>query len=158
MASTAEDIERVVDRYGDLLYRVCLVTLGSESDAEDAVQDALIRYMRKAPGFSNLEHEKAWLLKVAANRCRDMLRSRRRLVPMETADLSRYAEGPEEGGVLEALMALPEKYRLTLTLHYVEGYSVREIAGMVGRTESAVKMRLQKGRRLLKEAYGKECL
>ena len=95
---------------------------------------------------------------MAANRCRDMLRSRRRLVPMETADLSRYAEGPEEGGVLEALMALPEKYRLTLTLHYVEGYSVREIAGMVGRTESAVKMRLQKGRRLLKEAYGKECL
>ena len=71
-------------------------------------------------------------------------------------ELTELGATDEHALVLDALMALPEKFRLVLTLHYVEGYSTSEIAGMIGRTPSAVKMRLQKGRRLLEDTLGKE--
>ena len=71
-------------------------------------------------------------------------------------ELSGLGAEREDLGVLEALMALPEKFRLVLTLHYVEGYSTAEIAAMIGRTPSAVKMRLKKGRALLEKELGKE--
>lgn len=151
---SANKTEAAVRTYGNMLYRLCLVMLGSESDAEDAVQETFIRYFQKAPSFADAEHEKAWLLKVAANQCRDRLRARKRVTPV--AEVAAQAEVLSDGAVLEALMTLPEKFRLVLILHYVEGYGVEEIAGIIGKTPSAVKMRLQKGRRLLAEAYGKE--
>ena len=79
--------------------------------------------------------------------------------PAETSldELAELGAESEDLGVLDALMALPEKYRAVLTLHYVEGYGTAEIAGMIGRTPSAVKMRLKKGRELLETELGKEC-
>lgn len=59
---------------------------------------------------------------------------------------------------MDALMGIPDKFRTVLVLYYVEEYSIEEIAKIIGKTASAVKMRLQKGRRLLKEAYGRECM
>lgn len=152
------DIETILDRYGNLLYRLCFVMLQNESDAEDAVQDTLIRYFQKAPTFSDAEHEKAWLLKVAANTCRDQLRFRARHTHIDLEDIQLAAPEAPDKTILEALMLLPEKYRLVLVLHYVEGYPVKEIAHIIGRTPSAVKMRLQKGRTLLKDLYRKEFL
>lgn len=157
-ARPADEIEAVVKKYGDVLFRICLVILGSESDAEDAVQDTIIKFMQKAPTFDSEEHEKAWLIRVASNRCKDMLRFRKRFVPTELVDLGEYIPELEGRGIVEALMTLPEKFRTVLTLYYVEEYSVRESAGIIGRTESAVKMRLQKGRRLLEETYREEFL
>lgn len=153
-----DEIEEAVHTYGDLLFRICLVMLGNESDAEDAVQDTILRFMQKAPPFASAEHEKAWLIKVAANRCRDMARFRRKHVPLDPAGLREYVSAPESCGIIEALMALPEKFRIVMTLYYVEEYHVQEIARMIGRSDSAVKMRLQKGRRLLEEEYRKEYL
>ena len=157
-ARPADEIERIVREYGDMLFRVCFVMLRSESDAEDAVQDTMIKFMQKASAFDSGEHEKAWLIRVASNRCKDMLRFRRRLAPLEAAELGEYIADPEDCGIVEALMSLPEKFRIVLTLYYVEEYSVRDIAGIIGRTESAVKMRLQKGRKLLEKTYRKEYL
>mgnify|MGYP005788345785 CR=1 FL=1 len=93
---------------------------------------------------------------VAANRCRDSLREAKRHPRVSMDELSGLGAEREDLGVLEALMALPEKFRLVLTLHYVEGYSTAEIAAMIGRTPSAVKMRLKKGRALLENELGKE--
>lgn len=152
----ADEVEAAVEAYGDMLYRLCLVMLKNRSDAEDAVQDTILRYMQKAPAFESREHEKAWLLRVAANRCRDLLRSRNRNEPMGPDELRMCVEDPESCGIVEALTSLPEKFRLVLTLYYVEERPVAEIAKIIGRTESAVKMRLQKGRRLLEEVYRKE--
>ena len=73
-AHCAGNVERVVEQYGDMLFQICLVMLTNPGDAEDAVQDTLLRYLQKAPNFENAEHEKAWLITVAANRCRDMKR------------------------------------------------------------------------------------
>lgn len=150
--------EEILDTYGDRIYRLCLVILGNEADAEDALQETLIRYFQKKPVFSDSEHEKAWLLHVAANQCRDFLRVRKRHGYIDMDSLSLAAPEAPDKTVLEALMRLPEKYRLVMVLHYVEEYRVEDIAKMIGRTPSAVKMRLQKGRKLLGELYRREYL
>ena len=127
-------------------------------DAEDAVQETFLKYLQKAPVFSDLEHEKAWLLTVASNKCRDLLRFRTRHPNVSMEFLAEQSVPPRDGAILDALMEVPEKFRLILILHYVEGYSTAEIARIIGRTGSAVKMRLQKGRKLLEEIYRKEYL
>lgn len=152
-------VEGAVERYGDALFRLCLVMLGSDADAEDAVQETMVRYLQKAPAFADGDHERAWLLTVAKNVCRDMLRTRKRRGTVSLEALEQLSDGTfdsADAGVWEALMALPERFRLVLTLYYVEQYPIGDIARVIGRTPSAVKMRLQKGRRLLREAYGKE--
>lgn len=150
------EIERIVDEYASELFRLCLVMLKNTHDAEDAVQDTLLSYLQRAPEFESRESERSWLLTVAANRCRDSLRRAKRHPSVSMDELMELGATDEHALVLDALMALPEKFRLVLTLHYVEGYSTSEIAGMIGRTPSAVKMRLQKGRRLLEDTLGKE--
>ncbi|MBQ7000048.1 MAG: RNA polymerase sigma factor [Oscillospiraceae bacterium] len=151
-------IERILDAYGDRLYRMCFVMLGNEADAEDAVQETLIRYFQKAPPFSDAEHEKAWLLRVAANQCRDILRLKTRHNHADVDSLSIAAPAAPDQQILEALMALPEKYRLVMMLHYVEEYRVEDIAKIIEKTPSAIKMRLQKGRKLLGDIYRREYL
>lgn len=150
------EIERIVDEYASELFRLCLVMLKNTHDAEDAVQDTLLSYLQHAPEFESRESERSWLLTVAANRCRDSLRRAKRHPSVSMDELTELGATDEHALVLDTLMALPEKFRLVLTLHYVEGYSTSEIAGMIGRTPSAVKMRLQKGRRLLEDTLGKE--
>lgn len=150
--------EEIVSVYGNMLFRLCFVMLGNAADAEDAVQDTVLKYLQKAPAFENPGHEKAWLITAAKNQCRDMLRFRNRHPQTDLEHLPETPPDSSDSGILEALMSLPEKFRLVLTLYYVEEYSVEEIAGMIRRTPSAVKMRLQKGRRLLAEKYRKEYL
>ena len=154
----AAGAERVVRTYGNRLFRLCLVMLGSEADAEDAVQETVMKYLLRAPAFADREHEKAWLLTVAKNQCRDMLRARGRHRQVDLECLENTARDPADSGILETLMSLPEKYRLVLVLYYVEEYSTKDIARIIGRTPSAVKMRLRKGRQLLEETYRKEYL
>lgn len=148
-------IENAVDTYGDTLYRISLVILKNESDAEDAVQETFLKYLQKNPEFENAEHEKAWLTKVAVNKCRDMLRMRKRNAELKTEaeDNRNYAE---ISPIIEAMMSLPEKYRVVLQLHYIEDMKIDRIAKIINRTPSAVKMRLQKGRKLLEETYREE--
>lgn len=152
----ADSIERIVQTYGNMLFRLCLITLGNASDAEDAVQETFIKYLQKAPEFENAEHEKAWLITVATNKCKDMLRFKNRHPVVNIEEIKELTKDASDNGILDALMTLPDKFRTVLILYYVEQYPMEEIARMIGKTTSAVKMRLQKGRRLLREAYRKE--
>ena len=157
LARPADDLEQVMDAYGNMLFRLCLVMLKNSTDAEDALQEVMLKYYRKAPVFTDEEHKRAWLLTVAGNQCKDMLRFRAKHPLAEDTDIYEYkSSGGEESGILDALMTLPEKFRLVLILFYVEEYPVKDIAKMIGKTPSAVKMRLQKGRKLLEEVYRKE--
>lgn len=151
-------IEQIIAQYGDPLFRLCYVMLKNESDAEDAVQETFIQYYQKAPDFTNREHEKAWLFKVATNKCRDQLRFRSRHSHVDLDSIQACTPEVQDKDILIALMELPEKYRLVLTLHYVEGYTTAEIANIIGKSPSAVKMRLQAGRKQLEELYRKEYL
>jgi RNA polymerase sigma-70 factor (ECF subfamily) len=155
-ARPADELERVMQTYGNMLFRIALITLGNASDAEDAVQETLIKYMQKAPKFQEREHEKDWLLKVVSNTCKDILRFRSRHQVVDIEEIQEFSKEIQDTGILEALMSLPEKFRVVLTLYYVEEYSIETIAKVIGRTTSAVKMRLQKGRKLLEEIYRKE--
>ena len=155
-ARPADGVEYVMDTYGNMLFRLCLVTLGNASDAEDAVQDTMVKYLQRTPHFESSEHEKAWLITVATNRCRDMLRFRTRHPVTDMEAIKEFSDASSDSGILEALMLLPEKFRVVLTLYYVEEYRTEDIAKIIGKSASAVKMRLQKGRRLLEEIYRKE--
>ena len=153
-----DDMETIVNKYADMLYRLCVVMLKNEADAEDVVQETMIKYYQKAPGFTSGEHEKAWLIRVATNGCRDLQRYRLRHPLAEVETLEKLSVDTSDSGILEALMTLPEKYRLVLVLYYVEEYPIAQIARIIQRTPSAVKMRLQKGRRLLEQIYREEYL
>lgn len=155
-AQPANNIEAIMHTYGNMLFRLCLITLGSANDAEDVVQETMIKYLQKAPKFENAEHEKAWLIRVAINKCKDMLRFKNRHQVVNIDEIIEFTTNASDNDILDALMTLPNKFRTVLILYYVEEYSMEDIAKVIGRTKSAVKMRLQKGRKLLEEAYRKE--
>ena len=142
--------EAAYDAYGPMVYRLAMVYLGCRADAEDVTQEAFLRLLRRAPAFADGEHEKRWLLRVAVNLCRDQLRGfwRRRAVELEPGLPVR---NPESLGLAEAIVALPEQYKGPIHLHYCEGYSVAETGEILKLGQSAVKMRLKRGRELLRK-------
>lgn len=155
---SADEIEKMVRVHSDMLFRIALVMLGNKYDAEDVLQETVIRYMQKAPAFNSPEHEKAWLIKVVTNLCRDVQRYRMRHSKISYDELQGFVSDPGNCGIIEALMTVPEKFRIVMLLYYVEEYRVEEIANIIGKSASAVKMRLKKGRKLLEEIYRKEYL
>ena len=143
------DFETLYNRYGEMLFRICFSMLRSKEDAEDAVQDVFLKYYTSPKAFNDSEHEKAWFIKVTSNYCKDVMKRRtvRSAVGLdEIAELGDY--GIE---VLNSIFALPEKYRTVFVLHYLEQMSVVDIAKSLGLGQSAVKMRLSRGREILKE-------
>ena len=148
------DFETLYNRYGEMLFRVCYSMLRSREDAEDAVQDVFLKYFTDPKVFNDKEHEKAWFLRVTSNHCKDVMRKRtvRSSVALdEINELEDYGVEGSDGEVLNSIFALPEKYRSVFVLHYLEELSVAEVAKGLGLTQSAVKMRLARGRELLKE-------
>lgn len=150
------DAQRAVHEYGNSLYRLCSVMTGNREDADDAVQESFLKYVEKAPDFNDSEHEKAWLIRVASNICKDILRKRKHQSFINLDEIRNFGICEDNAQILELLVSLEEKYRIVIHLHYVEGYKAREIASMLGVSESAVKKRLQRGREALKEIYEKE--
>lgn len=140
-----------VEKYQDMVYRVALHALGSPQDGDDAVQEVFLRLYQYTGDFDGAEHLRRWLLRVTVNYCRDVLKSpwRKRRAPLEEASLPAFQQ-PEEQGLYEAVMALPEKYRTVLDLFYYEELSVREIAGILRIDTSAVTTRLSRAREQLK--------
>ncbi|WP_305117534.1 RNA polymerase sigma factor [Acutalibacter muris] len=148
------EAERIVSTYADTLLRLCFTYLGSVQDAEDIVQTVYLKLLVSGPEFQSPEHEKAWLIRTAVNACKDELRAfRRRAVPLEVIPEKTAPEIPASP-VLDSVMALPEKYRGVIYLFYYEGYSIREIAGLLGRSETAVAAQLSRGRGKLRKMLG----
>ena len=148
-----DEAEKLLDRYGPSVYRLAYARTGSRADAEDVMQEVFLKLLRKAPDFRDEEHRKAWLLRVAANQTNDLCRSAWR---QRTGPLDETLAAPErpEGGVLEAVLALPEKYRLPVHLRYYEGLSVAETAQVLGKSEGVVKTRLFRARAMLRDSLG----
>ncbi len=138
-------------QYGPAVYRLAFARTGSRADAEDVMQEVFVRLLKAKPDFADREHAKAWLLRVAANCANDLFRApwRRREEPLSET-LSAPAP-PEPGGVVEAVLALPPKYRAAVHLYYYEDLSVAEIAVILGKSQGAVKSRLFRARALLRE-------
>ncbi len=151
-----EEIRTLVDKYSPLIFRISYCILCNSADAEDAVQETLLRYITKAPDFNDEEHRKAWLIKVAANISKNMLMFRLRRETVNIEDIENIGIEQNDYEIFELIMNLPAKHKIVLTLYYVEGYKSKEIAEIIGISEEAVRKRLQKGRELLKKEMEKE--
>lgn len=149
-----QEAERLVETYSDLILRLSCTWLRSTHDAEDICQTVLLKLLTGEERFDSPEHEKAWVIRTAINACKDELRAfRRRAAPLEDAPEPAAPEVPRSD-VLEAVQALPDKYRQAIFLFYYEGYSVKEIAGLTGRSEAAVSAHLSRGRKKLRTMLG----
>lgn len=145
------EIQRIIQVHGNLLYRTALVIIGNPHDTQDVLQEVLLKYMEKSPDFQDENHEKAWLLKVTANLCRDFLRFNKRHAYVSIDELETVCGKPQQQETLKEVLNLPPKFKTVLLLHYVEGYQLKEIAGILGISENAVKKRLQRGKEALKQ-------
>ncbi len=144
--------EEVVARFGDMVWRLALTRMASVPDAEDIFQEVFLRYFRHESDFESDEHRRAWLIRCTINRTKSALTApwRRRILPLETAaDLGVQEENRE---VYAAVLALPQKYRTVIHLHYYEGFSVAEIAAHLGCAEGTVKAQLHRARARLRDA------
>ncbi len=153
-----EEVNRAVTTYADTIRRVCFYHLKNQADTEDVFQNVFLKYMLHDGGFHDAEHEKAWLLRVAINDCKDFLKSffRRNTVPMQ-AVMELEAEIPRDHqDVLEAVLALPKRYKDVIYLHYYEGYTANEIGQILGKKENTVYSLLSRGRGMLKKELGGE--
>ena len=132
-----EQAERLVNTYSDLILRLSYTYLHSAQDAEDICQTVFLKCLTSGQVFESRDHEKAWIIRTAVNACKDLLRSAHR---QRTVGLELVAEP----------MALPVKYRQVIYLYYYEGYSAREIGGLLGQSEASVNTYLSRGRSKLR--------
>lgn len=143
-------LEELVTKYENTLFRTALAILGDVQEAEDAVQETFLRYLEKRPEFRDGEHEKAWLLKVAANRCKSVLRVRKRHPAVELLDIYPAPDGDGGRELTEAILSLPAKQRAAVHLHYYEGYTSQEIGAILGQRPGTVRANLSRARDALR--------
>lgn len=149
-----EDIFREkYEKYSKLLFRIAYIHLGSEHEAEDVLQNVFMKLFYKAPKFKDEEHEKAWLICVTQNQCKNVLKS---LSYRNSCELNDEITSDKESDITTALdismkiRALPANYKTAIFLYYYEDLTVDEISKILKISQSAVKMRLKRGRELLK--------
>ena len=143
--------KRLVNLYADMILRISYQYLKQTCDAEDICQTVFLQYLTANMTFDSMEHEKAWIIRTTINACKDHLKSAffRRTVALDDA-AQMAAPAVPDSWLLDAMKGLPENYRLSLYLYYYEEYSAREIAQVMGVSESAVGQYLARGRRKLR--------
>ncbi|MBR0377893.1 MAG: sigma-70 family RNA polymerase sigma factor [Lachnospiraceae bacterium] len=152
-----ENAARLLDVHGDSVLRLAYSYIHNMQDAEDILQETLIRYMQAAPEFENESHARAWLLRVAANLSKNRIEYNRYRMADELNEELVAEEREDLSFVWEAVKSLPVTYRETIHLFYREGFKTAQIAEILGEKESTVRSHLKRGREklreILKEAY-----
>lgn len=143
MEKSYKEIQSVVESYGNMLYRLALHYVKSHADAEDVVQETLLAFLTHSVPK---EREKAWLLKVAVNKSMDILRKRKRHTPLD----ENVVAPPSGVSLSEELERLSARDREIVYLFFYEGYTSKEIATLVKKSEAAVRKRLQRAKAQLK--------
>ena len=145
-----------MDAYADLVRRLCLVHLKNPADTEDIFQNVFLKYVLSPVVFESPEHEKAWLIRVTINACKDLVKNffRSRTVPLEDLLDQPAPLSEEHKEVLEAVLALPQKYRDAVYLHYYEGYTAAEIGKLLGKNTNTVYTLLTRAREQLRKTLG----
>ena len=151
-------IQELMERYRNNLFVAAFQICKNREDAEDVVQDTFLQYHLSKKEYESEEHIRAWLLRVAINKAKNINLTfwRRNKQPLEDYMEDLTFETKEASDLFEAVLALPEKYRVVIHLFYYEDYSVKEIAGVLKVSESNVKVRLSRGREMLKQTLKEE--
>ncbi len=153
---STQEFNEMYEKYKNLLYRIAFTYVKNNEDVEDILQEVFIKRMYLTEQFESEEHEKRWMIRVTVNMAKNSLKSfwnRNKLTMdelLESSEILQWQFNEEERNIFSEIMKLPDKQRMAIYLHYFEGYTCKEIADIVKCKESAVKMRLQKGRELLK--------
>lgn len=147
------EIRQAMQRQGDTVRRLCMIHLKNYADTEDIFQTVFWKYAQSSAAFESREHENAWFIRVTLNACKDLLRS---IFHSRTVSLEEILEMPQplrdpHREVLEAVLALPEKYRIVIYLHYYEGYTAPEIGKLLKKNTNTVYTLLNRGKAMLKE-------
>ena len=148
---------RALERYADTIRRICFIHLKKYDDVEDVFQEVFLKYILCDCQFESDAHEKAWLIRVAVNQCKDTLKSffRQNVSSLDAIDLEpSYSFDDTSRQILNAVLELPEKYRTVIYLFYYEGYTAVEIAKLLGKRENTIYTWLTRGRLRLKERLG----
>ena len=146
--------EVIAEKYKDNLFSIAFNICRNAADADDVVQDTLLAYHTTEKQFDSEQHIRAWLIRVAINKAKNINMSffRRSSVLLEDYIDTLIFETPEGKDLLEEVLKLPEKYRIVIHLFYYEDYSVKEMAEILHTSESNVKVRLSRGRKMLKKS------
>ena len=157
-AQSAENIQAAaaLDAYGDCILRLAYSYLRNMSDAEDVLQETMIRYLRGHPAFESDSHEKAWLLRVAINLSRNRIDYNARRAHADLDDHLLEKSAPDLAFVWDAVKTLPPQYAEAVHLYYQEGYSCDEIARLLDKNESTVRTLLRRARMRLKDVLKEE--
>ncbi|WP_180326465.1 RNA polymerase sigma factor [Raoultibacter phocaeensis] len=155
------DIERAIEAHGDTVWRVCVLYFRQGPDAQDAFQETIIKYASYDGAFNDTEHCKAWLIRVATNVCKDMLKAAHRTrAVLDDGTIAQAAvscdessqPGSASGEVLDAMLSLTDPPRTPVYLSLYEGYSAPEIADLLDAPVNTVYSWISRGKKLLKEA------
>ena len=153
-----EELKETMDLYSDMVKRICFVYMKNDADTEDIFQEVFLKYVLFSGTFQSDEHVKSWLIRVTINQCKDVLKSffKKRVISFE--DVKDYIEEEtrDNSEVLEAVLSLPDKYKIVIYLFYYEGYSALEIAKIMNKNENTVYSILSRGRAQLKKILGGE--
>lgn len=146
--------ETYMNTYKDNVYAVALNYLRNPQDAGDVVQNTFLKLYCSLKSFESEEHVRNWLIRVAINECRKLIRKKQILgeMPLEELMQSLAFEQKEQEDLFSTIMGLEEKYRVVVHLYYYEGYSTKEIAGILKVSDDVVRQRLARARAMLKEA------
>lgn len=158
--NSSEDIFNIAyDRYSDMLYRIAYIYTGSHCESEDILQEVFIKLLNRKSSFKDSDHEKAWLIRVATNECKDYLKSSRHSnMPLNDEIIwGKSCENDKKLDVQAGIISLDDKYKTIIYLYYYEDYSINEIAAILKLSKSAVKMRLSRARNQLKSMLEEYC-
>ena len=147
-----EEAGRAIEQYADMVRRICMIHLKNYEDAEDIFQTVFLKYVLRSEPFDSPEHEKAWIIRVTVNACRDLVKS---FFRSRTVSLDQLIEKPQDmpedhSDILEAVLELPARFRDVVYLHYYEGYSAPEIGRILKKNPNTVYTLLARARQLLK--------
>lgn len=152
-AAVCTSAEEILERYAATVFSAAYAMVKNRADAEDIAQDVFLSYVRAKPVFESAAHEKAWLLRVTANRCKSFFRSAwQRKTTGLAEDFPDTPFTAAETSVVDAVNRLPQKYRQVIYLYYIEGYATGEIAVLLDMPQNTVLSQLARARRLLKTA------
>ena len=147
-----EQFNRLVRQYIDTVLRVALNYLRNPTDAEDITQTVFEKLLRERKPFESDDHVRNWLIRVAVNECKKLLRAPwRRVEPIEDNLGAVAFDNPAQSDLFRAVMDLPKKYRVAIYLHYYEGYSTKEIGEIMRIPKNTVCSHLKRGRELLRK-------
>ena len=149
--------EHILDEHGSSILRLAYSYLHNMSDAEEVLQDTLLRFLKTAPTFENSTHEQAWLLRVAGNLSKNRIDYNKVRATDELSDTLKAEKREDLSFVWDAVRSLPVPFREVIHLFYYEGYSTAEISRMLDRKESTVRSDLRRGRLKLKEILKEAC-